>query len=76
MCTETDWEDYFEVQEISSKDTFIFKVRIYFMGIFLSGKSISIMVVLWLTNMFIVYRITFINYIFNILHCTSSTTNY
>lgn len=26
MCTEADWEDYFEVQEISSKDTFIFKV--------------------------------------------------
>lgn len=25
-CTETDWEDYFEVQEILSKDTFIFKV--------------------------------------------------
>ncbi len=26
VCTEADWEDYFEVQEISSKDTFIFKV--------------------------------------------------
>lgn len=28
VCTESDWEDYFEVQEISSKDTFIFKVCI------------------------------------------------
>lgn len=27
VCTESDWEDYFEVQEISSKDTFIFKVK-------------------------------------------------
>lgn len=27
VCTEADWDDYFEVQEISSKDTFIFKVR-------------------------------------------------
>lgn len=30
VCTETDWEDYFEVQEISSKDTFIFKVIYFF----------------------------------------------
>ncbi|KAG4071185.1 hypothetical protein HA402_001175 [Bradysia odoriphaga] len=27
VCTEADWEDYFEVQEISSKDTFIFKAE-------------------------------------------------
>lgn len=27
VCTEADWEDYFEVQEISTKDTYIFKVR-------------------------------------------------
>lgn len=26
VCSEADWDDYFEVQEISSKDTFIFKV--------------------------------------------------
>lgn len=26
VCTEADWDDYFEVHEISSKDTFIFKV--------------------------------------------------
>lgn len=26
VCTEADWEDYFELQEISSKETFIFKV--------------------------------------------------
>lgn len=26
ICSEADWADYFEVQEISSKDTFIFKV--------------------------------------------------
>lgn len=32
MCTEADWEDYFEVQEISSKDTFIFKVS-FILGI-------------------------------------------
>jgi hypothetical protein len=28
VCSEVDWEDYFEVQELISKDTFIFKVRI------------------------------------------------
>jgi hypothetical protein len=28
ICTESDWEDYFEVQEILTKDTFIFKVSI------------------------------------------------
>lgn len=28
VCTEADWEDYFELQEISSKETFIFKVRV------------------------------------------------
>lgn len=27
VCTESDWEEYFEVQDISSKDTFIFKVN-------------------------------------------------
>ncbi|XP_055383505.1 putative uncharacterized protein DDB_G0282133 [Condylostylus longicornis] len=27
VCTEADWEDYFEVHEISSKDTFIFKAE-------------------------------------------------
>lgn len=27
VCREADIEDYFEVQEISTKDTFIFKVR-------------------------------------------------
>lgn len=26
VCSEADWDDYFEIQEISSKDTFIFKV--------------------------------------------------
>lgn len=26
ICSEADWADYFEVQEISTKDTFIFKV--------------------------------------------------
>lgn len=29
VCTEADWEDYFEVQEISSKETFIFKVNLF-----------------------------------------------
>lgn len=28
VCSEVDWEDYFEVQELISKDTFIFKVSI------------------------------------------------
>jgi hypothetical protein len=28
ICTEADWEDYFEVQEILTKDTFIFKVSV------------------------------------------------
>ncbi|KAH8360517.1 hypothetical protein KR200_008160 [Drosophila serrata] len=27
VCSEADWDDYFEVQEISSKDTFIFKAE-------------------------------------------------
>lgn len=27
VCCETDLEDYFEVQELSSKETFIFKVQ-------------------------------------------------
>lgn len=27
VCCETDLEDYFEIQELSSKETFIFKVR-------------------------------------------------
>lgn len=27
VCTEAEWEDYFEVHEISSKETFIFKVN-------------------------------------------------
>uniref|UniRef100_T1GWZ7 DH domain-containing protein n=1 Tax=Megaselia scalaris TaxID=36166 RepID=T1GWZ7_MEGSC len=27
VCTEADWDDYFEVHEISSKDTFIFKAE-------------------------------------------------
>lgn len=26
VCSEADWDEYFEIQEISSKDTFIFKV--------------------------------------------------
>lgn len=26
VCSEADWEGYFEVQELASKDTFIFKV--------------------------------------------------
>lgn len=32
VCTEADWEDYFELQEISSKETFIFKVRVVAMS--------------------------------------------
>jgi hypothetical protein len=27
VCSEADWEGYFEVQELASKDTYIFKVR-------------------------------------------------
>ncbi|KAJ4441291.1 hypothetical protein ANN_11145 [Periplaneta americana] len=27
VCSEADWEDYFEVQELASKDTFIFKAE-------------------------------------------------
>lgn len=27
VCTESEWAEYFEVHEISSKDTFIFKVN-------------------------------------------------
>ncbi|KDR08167.1 Myosin-M heavy chain [Zootermopsis nevadensis] len=27
VCAESDWEDYFEVQELASKDTFIFKAE-------------------------------------------------
>ncbi|XP_049315172.1 uncharacterized protein LOC105227122 [Bactrocera dorsalis] len=27
VCSEADWDDYFEIQEISSKDTFIFKAE-------------------------------------------------
>lgn len=27
VCSEADWDEYFEIQEISSKDTFIFKVN-------------------------------------------------
>lgn len=30
VCAESDWEDYFEVQELASKDTFIFKVSVFF----------------------------------------------
>lgn len=26
VCCEADWEDYFEIQELPTKDTFIFKV--------------------------------------------------
>lgn len=29
VCCETDLEDYFEIQELSSKETFIFKVSTY-----------------------------------------------
>lgn len=29
VCCETDLEDYFEIQELSSKETFIFKVRLF-----------------------------------------------
>lgn len=36
VCTEADWEDYFEVQEISSKETFIFKVRVYALSLLIS----------------------------------------
>jgi len=28
VCSEADWEGYFEVQELASKDTFIFKVSV------------------------------------------------
>lgn len=28
VCTENDWEDYFELQEILSKESFIFKVSV------------------------------------------------
>lgn len=27
ICTESDWAEYFEVHEITTKDSFIFKVR-------------------------------------------------
>ncbi|XP_037898530.1 uncharacterized protein LOC119643257 [Glossina fuscipes] len=27
VCSEADWDEYFEIQEISSKDTFIFKAE-------------------------------------------------
>lgn len=38
VCTEADWEDYFEVQEIATKDTYIFKV-IYLYGYILIGLN-------------------------------------
>ena len=28
VCCEVDWDDYFEVQELATKDSFIFKVSV------------------------------------------------
>lgn len=41
VCTENDWEDYFEVQEILSKESFIFKVCRYSYPVWL-GTIISL----------------------------------